>query len=104
VTPANYNAPQITGGAIATIALAGASLVMVAPLLASAGFYSACPFPAPTAPADSAWTRLTNSTGLIAGETAYGDELALLYSPSVVAASALAPALGYTWNGTIFAP
>jgi hypothetical protein len=28
----------------------------------------------------------------------------ILYPPSVVAASALAPVLGYRWNGTIFAP
>lgn len=104
VAPANYDALQISGSTIATISLTGASLVMVAPLLANAGFYSASPFPAPTTPTDSAWARLTNVTGLVAGTTPYGDELALLYPPSVIAASALAPALGYVWNGTIFAP
>lgn len=104
VTPANYDALQISGSSIATISLTGASLVMVAPLLAGAGFYSASPFPAPTTPTDSAWARLTNITGLVAGTTAYGDELALLYPASVIAASALAPALGYVWNGTVFAP
>lgn len=104
VAPANYDALQISGSTIATISLTGASLVMAAPLLANAGFYSASPFPAPTTPTDSAWARLTNVTGLVAGTTSYGDELALLYPPSVIAASALAPALGYVWNGTIFAP
>jgi hypothetical protein len=104
VTPANYDALQISGAAIATISLTGASLVMVAPLLASAGFYPASPFPAPTTPTDSAWARLTNITGLVAGTTSYNDELSLLYPPGVIAASALAPALGYVWNGTIFAP
>lgn len=104
VTPANYDALQASGGTIATISLIGASLVMVAPLLASAGFYPASPFPAPTTPTDSAWARLTNISGLVAGTTSYGDELALLYPPSVIAASALTPALGYVWNGTIFAP
>jgi hypothetical protein len=104
VAPANYDALQISGSTIATISLTGASLVMVAPLLANAGFYSASPFPAPTTPTDSAWARLTNVTGLVAGTTSYGDELALLYPPSVIAASALAPALSYVWNGTIFAP
>jgi hypothetical protein len=104
VAPANYDALQISGSSITTISLTGASLVMVAPLLANAGFYSASPFPAPTTPTDSAWARLTNVTGLVAGTTSYGDELALLYPPSVIAASALAPAVGYVWNGTIFAP
>jgi hypothetical protein len=104
VAPANYDALQISGGTIATTSLAGASLVMVAPLLAAAGFYPASPFPAPTTPTDSAWARLTNITGLVAGVTSYGDELALLYSPGVIAASALAPALGYIWNGTAFVP
>jgi IPT/TIG domain len=104
VTPANYDALQISGATIATISLTGASLVMVAPLLASAGFYPASPFPAPTTPTDSAWARLTNITGLVAGTTSYGDELALLYPPSVISASALAPAMGYVWNGTMFAP
>jgi IPT/TIG domain len=104
VTPANYDALQVSGSSIATISLTGASLVMVAPLLANAGFYPASPFPAPATPTDTAWARLTNITGLVAGSTSYGDELALLYSPSVIAASALAPALGYVWNGTVFAP
>ena len=104
VPPANYDALQIAGGAIVTTPLVGASLVMAAPLLASAGFYPASPFPAPATPTDSAWARLMNITGLVSGVTSYGDELALLYPQSVIAASALAPALGYVWNGTTFAP
>lgn len=104
VTPANYDALQITASTVATTSLTGASLVMVAPLLANAGFYPAFPFPAPTTPTETAWTRLTNITGLVAGVTSYGDELALLYPPSVIAASSLAQVLGYLWNGTSFAP
>ncbi|HEX5284579.1 MAG TPA: IPT/TIG domain-containing protein [Bryocella sp.] len=104
VAPANYDALQINAGAIAPASLVGAALVMVAPLLAGAGFYPASPFPTPTTPADSAWARMTNITGLVPGTTSYGDELALLYPPSVIAASALAPALGYVWDGTTFAP
>ena len=77
---------------------------MIGPLLANAGFYPASPFPAPATPTDSTWARLTNITGLVAGSTSYGNELALFYSPSVIAASALAPALGFVWNGTGFAP
>lgn len=104
VAAANYDALQISGAAITTVALPPQSLVMVAPLLANAGFYPASPFPVPATPTDSAWATLTNITGLVDGTTAYGDELALLYPPSVIAASALAPALAYVWNGTTFAP
>ena len=54
--------------------------------------------------ADVAWARLTNITGLVAGTTKLGDELGLLYTPSLIAASAFAPALGYTWDGSNFVP
>jgi hypothetical protein len=40
---------------------------------------------------------------LIAGTTTLGDELALLYTPSLIAASAYASSLGFIWDGTKFA-
>ncbi len=104
VTPANYDMLQASGSTLTTTTRTGVSLVPLAPVLANAGFYSASPFPSPTLPTDTAWTRLTNITGLVSGVTMYGDELALLFPPSAVAASALAPMLGYTWSGTAFAP
>ena len=103
----NYDALQINaaGTAVTPVALpAGTSLVALAPLLASAGFYPASPLPAPAVPTDTAWTRLANVTGLVAGKTTLGDELSLLYTPAVIAASVFAPALGYTWDGTGFVP
>jgi hypothetical protein len=103
VAPDNYEALQISGAAVNNIALNGASLVQLAPLLANAGFYPASPLPVPTSPTDTAWTRLVNTTGLVAGTTKVGDELALLYTPSLIAASAFAAALGYTWDGAKFA-
>ncbi len=103
VPPDDYQALQIAGNAVNNVPLNGASLVKLAPLLAGAGFYPASPLPAPTSPTDTAWTRLANTTGLVAGTTKLGDELALLYTPSVIAASAFAAALGYTWDGTKFA-
>jgi len=103
VPPDNYEALQIAGTSITKVPLNNTSLVKLAPLLAGAGFYPAAPLPVPASAADIAWTRLANVTGLIAGTTTLGDELALLYTPSLIAASAFAAALGYRWNGTNFA-
>jgi hypothetical protein len=104
VPPDNYEALQVIGtAAVNKVALNNASLVKLAPLLSSAGFYPGSPLPAPTSPTDIAWARLANTTGLVVGTTKLGDELALLYTPSAIAASAFAAALGYTWNGTKFA-
>lgn len=46
------------------------------------------------------WSAFVDLTGLIAGETTFGDELALLYTPADVARSALAALTGRTWNGS----
>jgi len=99
----NYQALQIAGAVVNNVPLNNVSLVQLAPLLAGAGFYPASPFPAPTSPTDIAWTRMANTTGLIAGTTKLGDELALLYTPSLIAASAFAAALDYRWDGAKFA-
>lgn len=107
-TPASYDVLAISGNSIVTQTLSLPLVMLTAATgttsLASAGFYSPTPFPAPASPTDVAWARLANITGLVAGSTRYGDELALLFPPSVISASALAPALGYTWDGTRFAP
>ena len=47
--------------------------------------------------------RFVNLTGLVAGETTLGAELALLYTPAAIARSALAPFSGWIWNGSAFA-
>jgi hypothetical protein len=104
VTPGSYEVLQVSGGSVTTTANITMTLVLLAPVLASVGFYPASPLPTPANTIDFGWTRLTNITGLVTGTTVYGDELALLYPPSAVATSALAPVLGYRWNGTIFAP
>jgi hypothetical protein len=102
VAPDNYEALQVAGAAVNKVPLNNASLVQLAPLLAGAGFYPAAPLPAPAAPTDIAWTRVANVTGLVAGKTTLGDEMALLYTPSLIAASAFAPALGFLWDGANF--
>jgi IPT/TIG domain len=105
VTPGSYDVLQASGGnTVTTTPNVTMTLVLLAPALASVGFYPASPLLTPANTTDFGWTRLTNMTGLVTGTTVYGDELALLYPPSVVAASALAPVLGYRWNGTAFAP
>ena len=78
-------------------------LVPIAPVLAEAGFYPAVPLPRPTRPADSAWARLTNVTGLVAGQTRLGDELSQLYRSIDIGVSGLADKLHWTWDGTAFA-
>ena len=102
VAPDDYEALQIAGAAINKVPLNQARLVTLAPVLASVGFYPASPLPVPASPTDLAWTRLSNITGLVIGDTTLVDELSLLYPPSLIAASAFAPALGYTWDGAKF--
>src|SRR5262249_17417097 len=68
-----------------------------------AGFYPAWPLPRPAAATDTAWARLTNVTGLVAGASKLGDELALLFSWDTIAASAFMNMLQWTWNGSTFA-
>ena len=104
VTPDDYEALHAVGGAVSKVPLVQARLVKLAPVLAGAGFYPVSPLPAPTSPTDTAWTRLVNITGLVIGATKLGDELSLLYPPSLIAASAFAQALGYKWDGSTFVP
>jgi hypothetical protein len=89
---------------VTTVSALTLTCVLLAPVLANAGFYHASPLPQPATPTDYAWTRLTNVTGLVSGTTLLGDELALLYPPAAIAASAFAPMVTYTWNGTSFTP
>jgi hypothetical protein len=103
VTPGNYDALQCTTTTSTTVTLTGASFVPVAPILAAAGYYPASPLPQPARNTDTAWAMFSNVTGLIAGETLLGDELALLFAPGTIAASVFASQLNTVWNGTSFA-
>jgi hypothetical protein len=104
VTAANYEALGCTTTACTSVSLTGAKLVYLAPVMANAGFYPVSPPPQPATAADAAWARLTNITGLVAGATRLGDELALLYPGSTIANSVFAGMLGWLWNGSAFAP
>ncbi len=103
VTPANYDAVGCTATTSSTVTLNNASFVLLAPILATAGFYPATPLPVPANNAQTAWAKLTNVTGLIAGTTHLGDELSLLYNAQTIANSVFASMLGTVWNGTTFA-
>lgn len=102
VSPDNYDAVTCTATSSSDTPVTNASLVYLAPVLAAAGFYPAVPLPVPANSADTAWCHVTNPTGLIAGTTRLGDELSLLYSPSVISSSAFGSILDAIWDGDTF--
>ena len=76
----------------------------VAPLMQAAGWIHPLPLAAPATLAErGTLVRFVNLTGLVAGETTLGDELALLYAPADIARSALASFTGWVWDGSAFA-
>jgi hypothetical protein len=103
VATANYDALTCTATTSTTVALAAAQLVMLAPLLATAGFYPANPLPIPATSASTTWAHCTNITGLVVGVTKLGDELSRLYAWGDIQNSVFGNALGLIWNGTTFA-
>lgn len=103
VPPAAYDAVQCNSTTCSTVTLASQSVVDVAPVLATAGFYPGNPLAQPTNGGDTAWSRFTNITGLVAGTTTLGDELALLYDAPTIAGSVFAGSLDWVWNGSAFA-
>jgi hypothetical protein len=102
VDPGTYEGLECDATSCTPVALTNQLYVYVGPVLAAAGFYPASPLPQPTSVTSSDWAHFTNVTGLRAGVTALGDELSLLYSPSVVAGSAFGSMLGWLWNGSAF--
>ncbi len=104
VPPADLQAVQCTPTSKTIVPMTQVSFIPIAPILASAGFYSPSPLPVPPNSGSRTWASLTNQTGLVAGETKLGQELALLYRPDQIANSSLAAILTWTWNGTSFVP
>lgn len=76
--------------------------VRLAPVLAAAGWYAPDPAAPTSTGAPGAWNRFTNTTGLVAGVTRFGDELALLWSAGQVSASSVREKVGAVWDGTAF--
>jgi hypothetical protein len=104
VPPADLEAVQCTPTTEQIVQLSQVSFVPIAPILATAGFYSPSPFPVPANSTVTNWAWLTNVTGLVAGQTELGDELSLLYRQDQIAGSAFAAMLTWTWDGSAFSP
>jgi len=72
------------------------------PLLNAAGWYQP-PITDPQSLSLSGnWARWTNTTGLIAGTSRYGDELAERFTAAQIAASSLRDRLDWRWDGDDF--
>src|SRR5579859_2115397 len=104
VTPADLDAVQCTPTSQTVVQLSQASFLLLAPILALAGFYPASPVPVPANISNHSWARLTNITGLVAGTTRLRDELTLLYRQDQIVSSVFAAMLDWVWNGSAFAP
>lgn len=75
----------------------------VAPIMSAAGWNHPSPLELPFNRTNrGTLVRFVNLTGLIAGETTLGEELALLFTPAAIAHSAFAAAVGRVWDGTTF--
>jgi hypothetical protein len=101
--PADLDALQCTPTSSTTIQLSQVDFVPIAPFFEVAGYYPPSPLPPPVNSTQTSWAWMTNTTGLVAGVTRLGDDLALLYRPDQIAASAFAAMLNWTWNGRAFA-
>lgn len=75
----------------------------LAPVLEAQGWYHPEPLALPTSLAErGTLVRLVNRTGLVAGETTLGSDLAQLYSAGAIGQSALAAHVHDVWDGTGF--
>jgi hypothetical protein len=104
VVPGDWTAWKCDGTGCSEVALPNTTYLNLWPLLNAAGWYQPAPA-APTSPIDPGrYTRWTNITGLVAGQSRYGDELEMLYSPVQITASALRDRASWVWDGSAFAP
>jgi hypothetical protein len=104
VAPANYDALTVTAGTVTSVAIANAPMVMLGPVLATAGFSIAGASPLIGGAPSNGWARFVSVAGLQPGTTTLGTELGLLHSHSEIAASLFAAQQDWVWNGTAFAP
>jgi hypothetical protein len=103
VPEANWVAQRASDTAVAADPPAAARFLEVAPVMQAAGWIHPQPLVAPTTQTQrGSLVRFVNLTGLVAGETTLGDELALLYPPAEIARSAFASLTGFLWDGSSF--
>lgn len=75
----------------------------VTPILNTAGWYQPMvPDNPTTATAPGNWNRWLNVTGLVPGQTRFGEELYALYASDQILASSLRDALELVWDGEAF--
>ncbi|SHM92157.1 hypothetical protein [Actinacidiphila paucisporea] len=84
-------------------ALAGRPLLPLHTALEGSGFTPRWIPALPSGPTDLAWAELGNVTGLLAGVSRFGTELALAHAPGAIRASALASMVDRLWDGERFA-
>lgn len=85
-----------------TESTADRTYLSLTPILNAAGWYQSTPTAPQKLSQPGSWTRWTNTTGLIAGLSRFGDELNERFTPSQIAASALRDRLDWMWDGTDF--
>jgi len=104
VPEASWVALRASSSTVVEDAPATRRYAKVAPPMQAAGWIHPTPLAAPgSLGARGTLVRFVNLTGLVAGETTLGAELALLHAPAAIARSALAPFSGWVWNGSALA-
>lgn len=97
-TAVRADATSATEDPVATV-----RYLMVAPVLEAQGWYHPELLAPPASLTDrGSLVRLVNRTGLVAGETTLGSELALLYTAAEIGRSALAGHVHAVWDGDTF--
>jgi hypothetical protein len=100
----NWSAQKCDAVSCTALADAPHRYLALAPILAIAGWYAQTPLVLPSSNTSAgSLSRLVNITGLVAGTTRLGDELALLYPSAEITASTLVTRLHWVWNGQAFA-
>ncbi|MCU0648581.1 MAG: hypothetical protein MUF00_11330, partial [Gemmatimonadaceae bacterium] len=100
VPEASWVAMRASSSTVVDDAPAARRYLDVAPIMAAAGWVHPTPLALPVTSSNrGTLVRFVNLTGLIAGETTLGAELALLYPPAAIARSALAAFGGFVWDG-----
>lgn len=103
VDEASWVAMRASVTAVAEDLPASLRFLELAPIMSAAGWNPPSPLVAPASiSAPGSLIRFVNLTGLVAGETTLGAELALLYPPAATAQSAFAALVTFVWNGEGF--
>ena len=104
VPEADWVAIKASEGATVNEPLSAQRFLPLADILAGVGLIHPQPLALPLSLRNrGTLVQFLNVTGLLANETALGDELSLLHGPVDIARSALAPLVNQIWNGTTFA-